>query len=168
MSHDPAEAKPDHEQDRKFLLRAVELSRSRMEAGLGGPFGAVLVRDGDIIAEGWNEVTSSLDPTAHAEVTAIRRACQAVGDFSLKGATLYSSCEPCPMCLAATYWARVDRLVYANTRTQAASIGFDDEFLYEEIPRDPASRSLPTRHVPLPEAEHVFDLWAAKADKIAY
>lgn len=155
-------------QDRKFLLRAVELSRERMEQGLGGPFGAVLVRDGEIIAEGWNEVTSSLDPTAHAEVTAIRRACQAVGDFALQGATLYSSCEPCPMCLAATYWARIGRLVYANTRGQAAAIGFDDEFLYGEIPKDPAERSLPTQHMPLPEAERVFDLWRDKPDKIAY
>lgn len=156
------------EQDRHFLLRAVDLSRERMQAGLGGPFGAVIVRDGEIIAEGWNEVTSSLDPTAHAEVTAIRRACTAVGDFALKGATLYSSCEPCPMCLAATYWARVDRLVFANTRQQAAAIGFDDEFLYGEVPKDPLERSLPTSHVALPEAEHVFDLWRVKADKIAY
>ncbi|MDB5594343.1 MAG: tRNA-specific adenosine deaminase [Hyphomicrobiales bacterium] len=154
--------------DRKFLLRAVELSRERMEAGLGGPFGAVIVRDGVILAEGWNEVTSSCDPTAHAEVTAIRRACTTVGDFSLRGATLYSSCEPCPMCLAATYWARVDRLVYANTRGQAAAIGFDDEFLYGEMPKDPAERSLPTDHLPLSEAEHVFDLWSRKTDKIAY
>jgi guanine deaminase len=159
---------PTSADDRKFLLRAVELSRERMEAGLGGPFGAVIVRDGVIIAEGWNEVTSSCDPTAHAEVTAIRRACTAVGDFSLRGATLYSSCEPCPMCLAATYWARVDRLVYANTRTQAAAIGFDDEFLYGEMPKDPAERSLPTNHLPLSEAEHVFDLWSRKIDKIAY
>jgi guanine deaminase len=159
---------PTSADDRKFLLRAIELSRERMEAGLGGPFGAVIVRDGVIIAEGWNEVTSSCDPTAHAEVTAIRRACTAVGDFSLRGATLYSSCEPCPMCLAATYWARVDRLVYANTRTQAAAIGFDDEFLYGEMPKDPAERSLPTNHLPLSEAEHVFDLWSRKIDKIAY
>jgi guanine deaminase len=159
---------PTSADDRKFLLRAIELSRERMEAGLGGPFGAVIVRDGVIIAEGWNEVTSSCDPTAHAEVTAIRRACTAVGDFSLRGATLYSSCEPCPMCLAATYWARVDRLVYANTRSQAAAIGFDDEFLYGEMPKDPAERSLPTNHLPLSEAEHVFDLWSRKTDKIAY
>lgn len=155
-------------EDRKFLLRAVELSRERMEAGLGGPFGAVIVRDGVIIAEGWNEVTSNLDPTAHAEVTAIRRACTAAGDFSLPGATLYSSCEPCPMCLAATYWARVDRLVYANTREQAAAIGFDDEFLYGEIPKAPADRSMPTDHMPLIEAELVFGLWLNKPDKIVY
>ena len=154
--------------DRAFLLRAVELSRERMEAGLGGPFGAVIVRDGEVLAEGWNEVTTSLDPTAHAEVTAIRRACIAANDFALKGATLYSSCEPCPMCLAAAYWARVSRLVYANTRGDAAAIGFDDEFLYGEIPKDPAARTMPTRHIPLPEAADVFEIWTRKADKIAY
>src|SRR5882757_4021243 len=103
------------EEDHRFMAEAIRLSRQRMEAGLGGPFGAVVVRDGKILAEGWNEVTSALDPTAHAEVTAIRRACIAVGDFSLRGATIYSSCEPCPMCLAAIYWARLDRLVFANT-----------------------------------------------------
>lgn len=154
--------------DRKYLLHAVDLSRKHMEAGNGGPFGAVIVRDGEILAEGWNEVTTLLDPTAHAEVGAIRRACIATGNFSLAGATLYSSCEPCPMCLAATYWARIGRLVYANTRFQAASVGFDDEFLYKEIPKEPARRRMPTLHLPMDEAEQVFDLWQAKADKIAY
>ena len=154
--------------DRAFLLRAVDLSHRHMEAGEGGPFGAVIVRDGEILAEGWNEVTSALDPTAHAEVVAIRRACEAVGDFSLAGATLYSSCEPCPMCLAATYWARIGRLVYANTRQQAASAGFDDDFLYREIPKRTDERSIPTIHAPLPEASRVFDLWTAKTDKIEY
>jgi pyrimidine deaminase RibD-like protein len=162
MTHDPADL------DRHFLRRAVALSKERMEANLGGPFGAVIVRNGEIIAEGWNEVTSALDPTAHAEVTAIRRACQAVGHFSLEGATLYSSCEPCPMCLAATYWARIGRLVYANTRDEAASIGFDDAFLYDEMPRDPLKRALPTDHVALDEARAVFEIWRNKADKIAY
>ncbi|MFZ4532508.1 MAG: nucleoside deaminase, partial [Alsobacter sp.] len=117
--------------DLRHLARAAELSRARMEAGLGGPFGAVIVRDGGVLAEGWNEVTSSNDPTAHAEVTAIRRACAAVGDFSLAGATLYTSCEPCPMCLASAYWARITRIVYANTRDEAAAIGFDDAFIYD-------------------------------------
>lgn len=154
--------------DRQFLRRAVALSKERMEANLGGPFGAVIVKDGKIIAEGWNEVTSALDPTAHAEVTAIRRACQAVGDFSLEGATLYSSCEPCPMCLAATYWARIGRLVYANTRDEAASIGFDDAFLYDEMPKDPLKRALPTEHVWLEEAREVFELWRNKPDKTPY
>lgn len=154
--------------DREFMRRAVTLSRERMERNLGGPFGAIVVKDGEIIAEGWNEVTSALDPTAHAEVTAIRRACQAVGDFALHGATLYSSCEPCPMCLAAAYWARIDRLVYANTRDDAAAIGFDDAFLYDEMPKDPAARALRMQHLPLDEARRVFELWRDKPDKTPY
>jgi len=162
MTHDPAAL------DRQFLRRAIALSKERMESNLGGPFGAVIVKNGKIIAEGWNEVTSSLDPTAHAEVTAIRRACRAVGAFSLEGATLYSSCEPCPMCLAATYWARIGRLVYANTREDAASIGFDDAFLYDEMPKDPLARALPTEQITLDEAREVFELWRNKPDKIPY
>ena len=154
--------------DRRFLRRAAEISRERMEGGFGGPFGAVIVRDGVIIAEGWNEVTSSNDPTAHGEVVAIRRACQALGDFSLRGATIYSSCEPCPMCLAAIYWSRLGRLVYANSRDQAAAIGFDDEYLYREVARPPLDRDMPTTHLPLPEAEAVFADWTAKPDKIEY
>ncbi|MGP9821205.1 nucleoside deaminase [Salinarimonas sp. NSM] len=154
--------------DRRFLARAVALSRTHMESGAGGPFGAVIVRDGAILAEGWNEVTSSNDPTAHAEVVAIRRACAAVSDFSLRGATLYTSCEPCPMCLASAFWARVDRIVYANTRSEAAAIGFDDAFIYDEIPKDPAARALPAEHLPLEEAKAVFRAWMEKADKVAY
>ncbi len=125
----------------------------------------MIVRDGKVIAEGANEVTSSNDPTAHAEVVAIRRACAAVEDFSLAGATIYSSCEPCPMCLSAIYWARLDRLVYANTRDQAAAIGFDDAFLYDEVPKAPLERQMPTRHLPSPEAEATFQAWAEKIDK---
>ena len=154
--------------DRRFLQQAVDLSRSRMRAGLGGPFGAVIVRNGQVIAEGWNEVTSSNDPTAHAEVVAIRRACLAVESFSLQGATIYSSCEPCPMCLAAVYWARLDGLYYANTRDQAAGIGFDDEFLYREVAKPIDQRSIPTIHLPTSEAEKVFDEWSKKPDKIPY
>ena len=116
----------DDEQDRRFLQRAIALSHAQVLAVQGGPFGAVIVRDGLIIAEGCNEVTSANDPTAHAEVVAIRRACQTVGNFSLAGATIYASCEPCPMCLAAIYWARLERLVFANTRSEAAAIGFID------------------------------------------
>jgi guanine deaminase len=156
------------DEDARFLAQAVALSRSRMEAGHGGPFGAVIVRDGAVLAEGWNAVTSAKDPTAHAEVTAIRRACAAVDDFSLAGATIYSSCEPCPMCLSAIYWARLDRLVYANTRHQAAAVGFDDAFLYDEVPKPPLARSLPTRHLAMAEAEDCFHAWAAKADKVSY
>ena len=156
------------DEDARFMAQAVALSRSRMEAGQGGPFGAVVVRDGAVLAEGWNAVTSANDPTAHAEVNAIRRACAAVGDFSLAGATIYSSCEPCPMCLSAIYWARIDRLVYANTRHQAAAIGFDDAFLYDEVPKPPLERFMPTRHLPSPEAEATFRAWAGKADRVSY
>ncbi len=154
--------------DETFMRHAAELSRTTMESGRGGPFGAVIVRDGRVIAEGANEVTSSNDPTAHAEVVAIRRACAAVEDFSLAGATIYSSCEPCPMCLSAIYWARLDRLVYANTRDQAAAIGFDDAFLYDEVPKAPLERQMPTRHLPSPEAEATFQAWAKKIDKVSY
>ena len=154
--------------DQAALDRAIALSRARMQANEGGPFGAVIMRDGQLLSEGWNKVTSALDPTAHAEVVAIRRACEAVGDFSLKGATLYSSCEPCPMCLAAAYWARIDRIVYANTREAAALIGFDDAFIYEELPKPVEARALLMQHVPSQAAQSVFADWAAKPDKIRY
>jgi tRNA(Arg) A34 adenosine deaminase TadA len=154
--------------DHAHLARAVALSREHMQAGAGGPFGAVIVRDGRVLAEGWNQVTSTNDPTAHAEVTAIRRACAAVGDFALKGATLYTSCEPCPMCLASAYWARVSRIVFANTRQDAAAIGFDDQLLYDEIPKPVTERLVPTLHAPTEEARAVFADWLRKADKIAY
>jgi guanine deaminase len=154
--------------DEKHLARAVALSRERMEAGLGGPFGAVIVRGGETLSEGWNEVTSCNDPTAHAEVVAIRRACTAVNSFSLAGATLYTSCEPCPMCLASAYWARIERIVYANTRDDAAAIGFDDAFIYDEMPKAPAERSLTMVHAPREDAAAAFAAWTAKADKITY
>ena len=156
------------DQDRALLQRAVELSRERMRAGMGGPFGAVIARDGKVLAEGWNEVTSAKDPTAHAEVVAIRRACQAVDDFSLAGATIYASCEPCPMCLASIYWARIGRIVFANTREQAAAIGFDDAFLYDEVARPISARAIPTLYEGSPAADAVFAEWMAKEDKIKY
>ncbi|WP_210485667.1 nucleoside deaminase [Microvirga antarctica] len=155
-------------EDQRHLARAVALSREHMNDGAGGPFGAVIVRDGVVLAEGWNCVTSTNDPTAHAEVTAIRRACEAVGDFSLPGATLYSSCEPCPMCLASAYWARIRRIVYANTRADAAAIGFDDSLIYDELSVPIAERIIPMDHVPSLEAKAVFDTWADKADKVRY
>lgn len=155
-------------EDRAALAQAIALSRSHMQANDGGPFGAVIVRDGRVLAEGWNQVTTSLDPTAHAEVVAIRLACEAVGDFSLKGATLFSSCEPCPMCLAAAYWARLDRIVYANTREEAAAIGFDDALIYEELPKAPQARAMVMQHVPSHEAQSVFAAWVAKTDKRLY
>ena len=155
--------------DLALLRHAVALSRTHMEAGNGGPFGAVIADEaGHIIAEGWNCVTSGNDPTAHAEVTAIRRACHQLGRFDLKGHVLYSSCEPCPMCLAAMYWARLERLVFANTREDAAAIGFDDAAIYEEIPKPIAERAILTQHLPLEEGREVFADWLKKADRIAY
>ena len=155
-------------EDHVHLARAVALSREHMRAGEGGPFGAVIVRDGRVLAEGWNQVTSANDPTAHAEIVAIRRACRDVGDFALPGATLYTSCEPCPMCLASAYWARVARIVYANTREDAAAIGFDDQLIYGEIPKPVTERIIPTVHAPTEDARAVFTQWMRKADKVAY
>lgn len=158
-----------HPSDLGFLRRAVELSKQKMLANAGGPFGAVICTpDGEVVAEGWNRVTSAIDPTAHAEITAIRAACERLGRFELSGLTIYSSCEPCPMCLAAIYWARLDRLVYANTRQDAASIGFDDAELYAQIALPFGEQSLPIERIELPEAREVFELWRAKADKIPY
>ncbi len=151
-----------------FMRRAIAISREKMEANIGGPFGAVIVRDGIIIAEGFNKVTSTNDPTAHAEVVAIREACQNVGDFSLKGAEIYTSCEPCPLCLAAIFWARIETIYYANTRADAAEIGFDDAILYEEIARPLEKRVLPIHRLELAEASKVFDDWMNKEDRIEY
>jgi len=156
------------ELDTPFLREAIRLARVRMLQGRGGPFGAVVARDGIIVARGWNAVTSSLDPTAHAEVVAIRRACRRLGTFSLAGCVLYASCEPCPMCLAAAYWARLDRLVYAATREDAAVAGFDDAFIYDQVPLAPETRSLPTTQLLRPEAVVVFDEWLAKPDRVPY
>jgi tRNA(Arg) A34 adenosine deaminase TadA len=156
------------EQQKTFMRRAIALSREKMDGNCGGPFGAVIVKDGKVIGEGWNKVTSSHDPTAHAEVTAIRAACQATGGFSLKGCEIYTSCEPCPMCLAAIYWARLDKIYYANTRKDAADIGFDDDFLYREISLPEERRTVPVMRLLPAEALAVFEGWAKKADKIAY
>lgn len=156
------------DQDRHFLLQAVGLSRERMLSNAGGPFGALIVRKGHVLAEGWNEVTSLNDPTAHAEIRAIRKACTAVSSFHLPGATLYSSCEPCPMCLASAYWARIERIVFAASREDAAIVGFDDAFIYDEMPKPLAARALPTIHHPLKEAVDVFTAWHAKPDRVEY
>ena len=150
------------------MRHAIALSRRGMEGGAGGPFGAVVVKDGQVVAEGWNQVTSTNDPTAHAEVVAIRRACTALGRFDLRGAVLYTSCEPCPMCLAAAYWARLDAVVFGNTRVEAAAIGFDDQWLYDEVPKPIEARSLPMRRLLGAEALEAFAAWAEKPSKIAY
>lgn len=158
----------DADLQRELMRHAVRLSAERMRQGAGGPFGAVIVKDGRVIAEGWNKVTSSNDPTAHAEITAIRAACRALGTFSLTGCDIYTSCEPCPMCLAAIYWARLDRIFFANSREEAAAIGFDDALIYDEIPKPIDARAIPTVRLALPEAAAVFEEWEKKPDKVRY
>lgn len=153
---------------RTFMARAIELSRTHMEAGEGGPFGAVVVKDGEVVGEGWNQVTSSSDPTAHAEVMAIRKACQRLGTFSLKGCEIYTSCEPCPMCLSAIYWARLDRAWYGNGQADAAAIRFDDAWLYREVALPMGERTLPLTQLMREEALEVFRAWDAKPDKVPY
>lgn len=150
------------------MRRAIQLSRDKMMQGAGGPFGAVIVQNGEIISEGWNQVTSTNDPTAHAEVVAIRLACEKLGVFSLNGCEIYTSCEPCPMCLGAIYWARLDKIYFANSRLDAANIDFDDEFLYREIGLDLSKRRIPTLQMGREEAIAVFYEWKKKLDKINY
>lgn len=153
---------------KEFMKRAIALSRENMNQGHGGPFGAVIVKEGKIIAEGWNQVTSTNDPTAHAEVSAIRAAGRELSNFDLAGTEIYTSCEPCPMCLAAIYWARIDKIYFANTRQDAAAINFDDEFLYQEICLPFDERKIPLEQVERDEALKVFSEWAAKTDRIPY
>ncbi|MEY2409713.1 MAG: guanine deaminase [Verrucomicrobiota bacterium] len=150
------------------MREAIRISIEQMRAGQGGPFGAVVVKEGRIIARGWNRVTTTNDPTGHAEISAIREACQAVADFRLAGCELYSSCEPCPMCLGAIYWARLDRIYFAATRQDAADAGFDDEFIYREVPLPPAERRLPTLQLLRESAIESFAEWKAKRDKVPY
>jgi tRNA(Arg) A34 adenosine deaminase TadA len=152
----------------KFMKRAAALSLEMMRADSGGPFGAVIVRDGEVIAEGWNQVTSTNDPTAHAEIVAIRRACAALGSFNLPECDIYTSCEPCPMCLGAIYWARLRRIYFANTRADAAKIGFDDDFIYREIGIDPPARSVPSLQIVSLDAQSAFREWLESPDKIRY
>jgi tRNA(Arg) A34 adenosine deaminase TadA len=154
--------------DDPFLTRAIELAQLGSEAGDGGPFGAVIVRDGRIIAEAWNRVVVSRDPTAHAEICAIRSACAQMGDFHLKGCTLYASSEPCPMCLAAAYWARIERVVFANSRSDAAAIGFCDDELYSELNRHFAERSIAMEHRPRPDALAPLKAWVGNPSRVAY
>lgn len=154
--------------DRNFLLRAIELAAQHSTQGDNGPFGAVIVKDGKIIAEGWNQVVSSKDPTAHAEVVTIRKACQTLDSHVLSGCTLYSSCEPCPMCFGASVWARLDRVVYAETRFGAAKAGFDDEIIYQAIEQGQSQQVIPCEHYPLDEASKVFTNWNLNSNKTAY
>lgn len=152
----------------EFMKRAIELSRQGMLAGDGGPFGAVVVRGDEIIAEGNNQVLVDNDPTAHAEVTVIRKACKKLNDFQLEGCDIYTSCEPCPMCLGAIYWARPQAVYFANTKRDAADIDFDDSFIYDEIERPMNERKIKFVHSPSSEARQVFDEWQQKNDRTEY
>ncbi len=156
------------ERDRKFLERAIELSKLGMEGGEGGPFGCVVVQGNEIVGEGNNMVTTFNDPTAHAEVVAIRNACKKLSTYQLNDCEIYTSCEPCPMCLGAIYWARPKRVVYANTREEAAEIEFDDEFIYNEIAAKMSDRKIPFIHHPHPKAKEVFDAWKKWEGKTKY
>ncbi len=155
------------EKDNLYMKRAIELSKEGVKNG-GGPFGAVIVKDGKIVAEAFNTVTKTNDPTAHAEVNAIRNAAKDLKTFDLKGATIYSSCEPCPMCLSAIYWAKIDKLFFANTRKDASDIGFDDSLIYNEIPKEPTNRKIITKQIMHKEALSAFKLWEENEDKIEY
>jgi tRNA(Arg) A34 adenosine deaminase TadA len=152
----------------KFMRKAIGLSRSKMRGNQGGPFGAVIVKRGKVVGRGWNRVTSTNDPTAHAEVSAIRDACKKLGTFQLGGCELYTSCEPCPMCLAAIYWARLKKVYYANTRKDAAKIAFDDEWIYQEVAAPISRRKITMKQLLRKEALKVFAEWQGKADKVSY
>lgn len=154
--------------DNEYLREAIAIARAGMERGDGGPFGCVIVKDGRVLGRGNNRVTTTNDPTAHAEVVAIREACLELGDFQLAGCTLYTSCEPCPMCLGAIYWARPDRVVFAGTRADAADSGFDDQLIYDELPLPFSERRIPTEHALRAEAQALFADWKKKEDKVRY
>ncbi len=150
------------------MARAIQLSMENVHSGRGGPFGAVVVKDGSIIAEGANQVTAINDPTAHAEILAIRAACAKLGFFELDGCEIYTSCEPCPMCLGAIYWARLSRIYFANAAADASSIGFDDSLIYSEIPLPPAQRAIPMIQMMREQALAAFHAWQEKPNKIVY
>ncbi len=151
-----------------FMKRAIELSKMALQTGKGGPFGCVIVKDGKIVGEGHNQVTSTNDPTAHAEVVAIRNACKNLNSFQLEGCEVYTSCEPCPMCLGAIYWARPSKVYFANTREDAKQIGFDDSFIYDEIPLSISQRKIPMLSMNRNLALLVFEEWKNKSDKTEY
>ncbi len=151
----------------KFMTRAIELSIESVTLG-GGPFGCVIVKEGKILAEGSNKVTSTNDPTAHGEIVAIREACKKINNFNLRGSELYSTCEPCPMCLSAIYWARIDKIYYANTREDARKIDFDDSIIYSEFKKNIKERKIPMIQMMRNEALKAFELWDKKKDKVKY
>jgi len=151
----------------EFMKKAIDLSVESVNKG-GGPFGCVIVKDGKIVSEGSNKVTSTNDPTAHGEIVAIREACKKINDFNLNGCELYSSCEPCPMCLSAIYWARIDKIYYANTRKDAQKIDFDDSLIYSEFKKNINERKIPMIQMMRSEALKAFELWDKKTDKVKY
>ena len=151
-----------------FMREAVQLAEQGMRSGRGGPFGCVVVRRGEVVGRGSNRVTSTNDPTAHAEVVAIRDACTALNTFQLTDCELYTSCEPCPMCLSAIYWARIPHVYYGNTRADAAAIGFDDDFIYQQVPLAPEARTVKMELFLRDEAQVTFQEWANKTDKVRY
>jgi len=151
-----------------FLQQAIDLAVENASSGQGGPYGAIIVKDNQLIAASGNKVTSAIDPTAHAEVMAIRLACKKLNDFQLQDCILYSSCEPCPMCLGAIYWARLAKVYFACSRHDAAAANFDDSFIYDEISVLPHKRSIAMLHLNLPNALQPFNVWAKKPDKVAY
>jgi guanine deaminase len=152
----------------RFMARAIELSLENVRSGKGGPFGAVIVKGGGILAEGTNVVTSTNDPTAHAEIVAIREACKKIGKFELKNCEIYANCEPCPMCLGAIYWVRPERVYFAATAADAAGIGFDDVLIYEELKKPAEARKIPMAQLMREDALNVFRLWEEKSDRIRY
>jgi tRNA(Arg) A34 adenosine deaminase TadA len=151
----------------KYMRKAIDLAKKSVEKG-GGPFGAIIVKDGIIVAQGYNCVTLNNDPTAHAEVSVIRRACKKLNTFDLSGCYIYTSCEPCPMCLSAIYWAHIDSIYYGCTKTDAKEIGFDDSFIYDQIDLKPEKRSIPANNLLHSEAMDVFRIWNEKEDKVEY
>ena len=151
-----------------FLRHAIRIAADNVESGDGGPFGAVVAKNGQVIATGVNRVTATSDPTAHAEVMAVREACRILGDFRLAGCEIYCSSEPCPMCMGAIYWTRLDRIYYAASRFDAAAVGFDDQFIYDELAVDPASRGIPARRLLADEGRTPFEFWTAKQDRVDY
>ncbi|PST82293.1 tRNA-specific adenosine deaminase [Pedobacter yulinensis] len=152
----------------KFMRMAIELAEQNVSSLKGGPFGAVVVKDGEVVARSANKVTSTNDPTAHAEVSAIRLACKELDSFDLSGCVIYTSCEPCPMCLGAIYWSRIQAIYYGNTKQDAAAAGFNDQFIYEELDKPAAARSLPARQLLADEAAKAFEDWNRTEGRIAY
>ncbi len=156
------------EQDKQFMQRAIDMAQKGMDSNAGGPFGCVIVKNGEIIAEGHNRVTSTNDPTAHAEVVTIREACKKLNTFQLDDCVIYTSCEPCPMCLGAIYWARPKKVFYACTKQDAAKINFDDQFIYDELDKKIENRTIEFHPIMREQAVEVFNNWANKTDKIKY